>query len=279
MGEGSEAVPVEEDGRGVLYPGRLPDFHRQQAPPELGEAVHWFWVPRWDLPPGVSSRQVILPFPAANLVVEPDGVRLYGPTTGVSVRELTGRGWAVGALLLPAGLSRLHVQPGLLRDTSTEVEARGLHRAVVAVMNRAAEAGQGEQGDHEARQAALLALVDWLAEEAMPLDGQGLVANAMMEVIASDREIVRVEQVAERLGMSVRGVQRLAARWIGLSPLAIIRRYRLQEAAQRLREDPGVTVTRVAAGLGYADQAHLAADFRAVLGLSPTSYRRAAGER
>nr|WP_279596097.1 helix-turn-helix domain-containing protein [Actinomyces bowdenii] len=76
------------------------------------------------------------------------------------------------------------------------------------------------------------------------------------------------------MGMSVRGVQRLAARWIGLPPLAVIRRYRLQEAALRLREDPGLSVVRVAADLGYADQAHLAADFRAVVGLAPSRYRR-----
>lgn len=53
----------------------------------------------------------------------------------------------------------------------------------------------------------------------------------------------------------------------------MIRRYRLQEAAQRLREDSDVSVTDVAAELGYADQAHLCADFRTVLGFNPTAYR------
>ncbi len=117
------------------------------------------------------------------------------------------------------------------------------------------------------------ALADWLVGEVLPLDAEGLVANAMVGLIASTREVVRVEQVAERMGMSVRGVQRLAARWVGLPPLAVIRRYRLQEAAQRLREESGLSVARVAVDLGYADQAHLAADFRAVLGLAPSQYR------
>ncbi|MBO3724657.1 AraC family transcriptional regulator [Actinomyces bowdenii] len=266
---------MQADGRGVLYPGRLPDFHREPAPPELAETVRWFWVPCWDLPPGVSSRQEVLPFPAANLVVEPEGVRLYGPTTGVSVRVLEGRGWAVGALLLPAGLGRMHGAPGELRDASVEVDAPGLHRAVVAAMGGGDAAGRAEDGHREAgRSAAVRALEEWLGEEMLPLDAEGLVANAMVELIASTRELVRVEQLAERMGMSVRGVQRLAARWIGLPPLAVIRRYRLQEAALRLREDPGLSVVRVAADLGYADQAHLAADFRAVVGLAPSRYRR-----
>lgn len=262
------------DGRGVLYPGRLPTFHREAPPSALHAAVRWFWVPCWDLPAGERSRQEVLPFPASNLVVEPDGVHLYGPTTGVSVRILEGRGWAVGALLLPAGLSRLHADPGALRDTSVEVEAPRLHDAVATAM------GGAPHDDGPAAAAALRSAVrslgDWLEETAIPPDPEGLIVNAMVDLIASDRSIVRVDQVAERTGTSVRRVQRLAARWIGLPPLAVVRRYRLQEAAQRLREDPGLTVARVAAELGYADQAHLATDFRTVLGFSPTGYRRSA---
>jgi AraC-like DNA-binding protein len=55
----------------------------------------------------------------------------------------------------------------------------------------------------------------------------------------------------------------------------MIRRRRLQEAAQRLREGPDVRLADVAADLGYADQAHLANDFRALLGLTPSEYRSA----
>ena len=55
----------------------------------------------------------------------------------------------------------------------------------------------------------------------------------------------------------------------------MIGRYRLQEAAQRLREDPSLTVAHVAAELDYADHAPpLTADFRQVLGLSPSLYRQ-----
>ncbi len=71
----------------------------------------------------------------------------------------------------------------------------------------------------------------------------------------------------------MRAVQRLARRSIGLPPLAVIRRYRLQEAAQRLREDPELPIARVAAELGYADQAHLSTDFRRTLGRAPREYR------
>ena len=37
------------DGRGVLYPSRLPSFHRQAAPEGLAHLLRWVWLPRWDL--------------------------------------------------------------------------------------------------------------------------------------------------------------------------------------------------------------------------------------
>src|SRR5699024_10483776 len=88
-------------------------------------------------------------------------------------------------------------------------------------------------------------------------------------------EVVRVSDLAQRLHVSPRTVQRVAARYVGLPPMAIIRRYRLQESAQRLREDPSLTIAAVASDLGYADHAHLTADFRRVLGTTPAAYRRA----
>ena len=48
----------------------------------------------------------------------------------------------------------------------------------------------------------------------------------------------------------------------------------LPQPAQRLREDPSLTIAYVAAELDYADHAHLTADFRQVLGFSPSLYRQ-----
>ena len=73
-------TPVTDtaDTRGVLYPARLPTFDRVVAPDDLSSMVSWFWIPQWSLAPGRTSRQNILPFPACNLVVEPDGVLIVG---------------------------------------------------------------------------------------------------------------------------------------------------------------------------------------------------------
>ena len=254
------------DTRGILYPTRLPTFHREPAPAHLVDRIRWFWIPQWRLAPGRTSRQDVLPFPASNLVVEREGVTLSGPTTGASHRDLRGSGWAVGALLRPAGLASLSPEPVRIQDAEAPFAAPELHQAVVAAMDDP----DGRADLHGATQVYAAWAVDHLA----PPDQQALLANTMEDLIAADSSIVRVEQVAQQLNMSARGVQRLAQRYVGIPPLAIIRRYRLQEAAKRLREDPALTIARVAADLGYADQAHLASDFRRVLGFTPMGYRR-----
>jgi AraC-like DNA-binding protein len=56
----------------------------------------------------------------------------------------------------------------------------------------------------------------------------------------------------------------------------MIRRRRLQEAAERVRAGQDTNLSAVAADLGYADHAHLANEFRSVLGFTLSAYRRRA---
>ncbi|WIY82233.1 helix-turn-helix domain-containing protein [Propionimicrobium sp. PCR01-08-3] len=253
------------DGRGILYPTKLPSFHRERAEEGIDAWIRWFWVPRWELPPGRTSRQRVLPFPASNLVVQSDGVKLHGPTTGTSHQDLRGRGWAVGASLRPAGIASLHADPHGIKNSEIAFDAPELHTTVTAAM------GKGK--DTNGLEHAIVAFTEWAAERFQAADANAMLANEMENLISSDRTIVRVDQVATHLGISIRAVQRLARRYVGLPPLAIIRRYRLQEAALRLRQDPSLNIAHVSAELGYADHAHLAADFRKVLGLAPSAYR------
>lgn len=83
------------DGRGVLYPARLPDFQRILPTEQLRQYVSWYWFSRWDIAPGRISRQQLLPFPQMNLVVQLGGVTISGPSSGASHRDLRGAGWAV----------------------------------------------------------------------------------------------------------------------------------------------------------------------------------------
>lgn len=259
------------DRRGVLYPGRLPEFHRLPPPPELDRAVRWFWIPEWRLEPGVESRQQILPFPACNLVVEPHGVTVVGPPTRRSERVLSGSGWAVGALLKPAAAPALI--PGFheLRDASATVDEPRLHDEVSRIM------GDRRLGDEQRRSSAIEALSRWILARLPAPSAEGELANRLADELA-DPAVVRVQQLAPRLHTSTRTLQRIAAHYFGLPLGSMIRRRRLQEAAQRLRDDPSVSISEIASELGYSGHAHFTTDFKAVVGVTPSDYRAEASE-
>jgi len=257
---------MEQERRGVLYPRRLPEFHRMPPSAALAHAVRWFWIPEWDLPAGVVSRQEILPFPACNLVVEAGGILAVGPPTRRSERVLEGRGWAVAALLRPAAAPALIPNLASHRDRAFPFDAPELRDAVARAMS------VGSLPGAERRAGAVLAFERWLAARLPEPDDDGALANALADAVA-DPAITRVDELAPRLHASTRTLQRIAEHFFGLPLHAMIRRRRLQEAAERLREDPELGIAALASELGYADHAHFTTDFKALLGVTPSAYR------
>ncbi len=263
VGVGPYAGPMVTPTRGILYPARLPEFHRLPAPADAEELVTWFWIPEWDIEPGRASRQEVVSYPALNLVVESVGVALSGATTRASHRDLRGRGWAVGALLRPAAVAALIEEPALLIDSEARFDAPDLLDAVSAAMG----SGEGR------RERAVAAFSRWLRDRIGLPDDAARQANALTDVLMGEDAALTPEEAATRLAVSVRTLQRMTHRHIGLSPAAMIRRRRLQEAALLVREEPAADLATIAAELGYSDHAHLTRDFQAVLGIAPRTYR------
>jgi len=257
---------VDATNRGVLYPARLPTLTRLSPPDDLADRVRWFWIPEWDIAPGRSSRQQLIAFAASNLVVERGRVQVSGPTTRRSYVDLTGHGWAVGVLLRPAAVPAFTADPGALRDDAILLDETDLPIGLSSIMER--------DDLPERRHDEAIALTSaWLRQHVPPADAEGRSANDLAELLEQDASVVAVTDAARRLHTSVRTLQRLSARFVGLPPAALIRRRRLQEAAERLRANPTTDIAGVAAELGYADHAHLVRDFRTVLGFTPSAYR------
>jgi AraC-like DNA-binding protein len=97
-------------------------------------------------------------------------------------------------------------------------------------------------------------------------------AATIVATIASKPELTRVDALAERVGASVRGLQRLFAEYVGIGPKWVIRRYRLHEVTERLAQGVEVDWASLAADLGYTDQAHFVRDFKTMFGEPPTHY-------
>ena len=88
---------------------------------------------------------------------------------------------------------------------------------------------------------------------------------------------VRVERVAERLGVTARHLRRAFTESIGIGPKEFARTVRLQRVVRMTAtsRDWG----RIAADAGYYDQAHLIADFRELVGLTPGAFLKRTGAR
>ncbi len=274
---------ADAETRGILYPSGLPTFARRPPSASAAALVRWFWFSRWDVPAGQTSRQELLPFPALNLVVEDSCVGVSGASTARSHRDLVGRGWAVGALLWPAATPAVTANPPEVLDRYVLLPQPELHAAVTQCMAghptgplrpRFDTDGAYSASTSAADEAASGVVERWLLERIPAPGEEALLANELVALIDRDPQIRKVEDVARAMSLSVRTVQRLTRRYVGLPPLAMIRRRRLQDAAALVREDPGRSLAGLAADLGYADQAHLIREFREVVGFTPGTYRR-----
>jgi AraC-like DNA-binding protein len=286
MGE-SGPEPVERDSRGILDPWLLRQrvqLTRYPAGGVLAGLVDRFWAVRWDLPPGTVHQQQVLTHPGANISVgnanvpstarEPGPVeaRLNGVARGLTTRVLVGQGWTVAALTRPGGLGAFIT--GSAADFTDRVVPLG--QAVAA--DEAALIGQLLGQPEEAARVGMLAAALEQAVDPQRVAPASQVAEAA-RLAEANREVRRLADLCDLAGLGQRTLQRMFLHYAGVSPTWVIRRYRLLEAAESVREGNRVSWAEVAAGLGYADQAHLTRDFRAAIGQTPAAYADAQASR
>jgi AraC-like DNA-binding protein len=260
--------PVEDDARGIIAPAvgltrfRLDRF----APsPPVARFVDRYWLASWDLEDPPAFTQRVLAHPVVNVVMSDGAATIVGVTTSVSERTLEGTGRALGAMFRPAGF-----RPFLKRALSTitdrslpagEVLGAGVDRLADAVADPGVAAGD------------LVARYDHLLAAAVPAPRQPSEdTSALVERLAADPSVARVEALAAGAGLSVRQLQRRFADHVGMNPKAVIRRYRLYEAGERARRSNAVDWAALAGELGYSDQSHLVRDFRTAFGDPPDRY-------
>ncbi|MBO0746022.1 MAG: helix-turn-helix transcriptional regulator [Candidatus Dormibacteraeota bacterium] len=266
----AEIEQLIDDSRGVLQPrlgARHFDLRRHPPGPGADRFVRHYWSVEWDQGDAEPFRQAVLPHPAVNVVFTPAYANVYGLVRGVSVQALEGRGWALGVLFRPAGFTPFW--PRRIAE---------LTGCVVPVATVFGEAGEAAWEEITAAQdgAARAAVADRLLRRLAPADApRAELARDLVEEIARDPDLDRVDQVAAQHALSVRALQRLFREQVGAGPKWIIRRYRLLEAAERAGKGEPVSWADLALALGYADQAHLTREFTEMVGFTPGEYARA----
>ncbi|MYF77614.1 MAG: AraC family transcriptional regulator [Acidobacteria bacterium] len=80
---------------------------------------------------------------------------------------------------------------------------------------------------------------------------------------------VRIDRVAESLGVGQRRLERTFETSLGMTPKHLTRLTRFLRACRSLREAPDARLTGVAYDAGFYDQAHFIHEFRAFAGMTP----------
>ncbi|WP_370326682.1 DUF6597 domain-containing transcriptional factor [Euzebya sp.] len=235
--------------------------------------VDYLWVVRWDV--AEPHDQQVVPQPVVHVVAEPVDEQLRVLVHGVSrsrfTRRLEGRGCAVGAAFRPGGF-----RPLLGRAVSTLADAVVPLGDLVDVDDRAVAARAVAADDDEGAVAVLEAALAPLVGAPDPAVDRvaGWVAAAERDVA-----VVRAEHLAERVGVSLRTLQRTFAEYVGIGPKWVIQRFRVLEALAAANDGAVTDWTALAVQLGFTDQSHLVNVFGDVIGTPPDTYQReVAGE-
>lgn len=265
-------APVPGDDKGILHPreqARYRTLLRLPAGPETGAYVEWYWSVRWDLQGSPPYYAEVLPYPCVNVTFERTSTRSGAFVTGVCttkyVRELAGCGETFGVRFRAGGFGAFTGQDvGVFRDRAVPLaevmpEAGDLTGRVLA------------ESDDAARRRIV---EEFLSARAVSAGPNYRLVLHIVETMADDAQLTRVDQVAERFGVPIRTLQRLFRRYIGAGPKWVLRRYRLQEGASLLARGRIDDLAALAAELGYFDQAHFTREFTAEVGMAPLEYAK-----
>jgi AraC-like DNA-binding protein len=242
---------------------RIAGVVRIAADPAIADLVEWHWIVAWDQRGEEPARREVLPDPSVNLAIEPAGRLLYGVGSGHDVRLLADHGVVIGTKFRPGGFS------GFIPGPVSELTGR------VLTLPEAFGAA-GEDLDTALAAApeipdAVAVVTDFLRRHRPAPDPGRELAMTIVEAMRSAGPDATVAGIARAAALSPRSLQRLFALHVGATPKSVLQRFRRQQAVDLLGEPGAPTLARIAAELGYSDQAHLARDFRATLGRSPSA--------
>lgn len=247
-------------------------LNRYEPDSRLAPYVEQYWIVRWDLRGKPPYTQTILSYPSLNLAFElEDGqpfCGVYGVPTSTFTRQLAGVGMTLGIKFRPGGFYPFWQQP------AAGIADRTLPAEQLLGSGIAATAAQiFSSAEDEAHNEYIAGLAEQFLLARCPADDPNVaLVNSVVQHIISHRELTRVEALADQFQTSLRSLQRLFNRYVGVSPKWVIQRFRLQEAAERMEQGDALDWVQLADQLGFYDQAHFINSFKSLVGVSPESY-------
>ncbi|CAG7649098.1 hypothetical protein PAESOLCIP111_05800 [Paenibacillus solanacearum] len=246
---------------------------RYEPTQTLAQLVEYYWVVQWDLRGQAPYRQVVLSYPSVHMAFEKEHHGMFAGVYGVPsepyTRHLQETGVVVGVKFQPGGFYPFWKQP--ISSITGRILSVGdiFGEDGTALQHEIFELDDAEKG---------VQLVERFLLERLPApDDNVALLNRIVQTVIDNREITKVEDVVSLLGINKRTLQRLFSRYVGVSPKWVIKRYRLQEAAELIEKGELADWSALSQQLGYYDQAHFIKDFKAIVGRAPMEYVKDAG--
>lgn len=241
---------------------RRPGYREWAPPPALRASVTCLWT-RVVADAGEPAT-LVLPDACTDLIWQQGrGLFVAGPDTGPAPAALPGGTVLAGVRFAPgAGGPALGLPLSALLNRRVDVADLGpgfgvrLRRLTWATVTPAQ---------------ALRLMAEGVAAAVAERPADRLVTEA---VRLAGRPWARVEEVAGQLGVSERQLLRRCQAAVGYGPATLRRVLRFQRFVSQLDAGgPGQDLAAIAAGTGYADQAHLSRECARLAGLPPAALR------
>ncbi|MEU1962367.1 helix-turn-helix domain-containing protein [Nocardia sp. NPDC019304] len=264
--------PAPADTKGILHPDEQARHRwlvRLPPGPAVDRYVEWYWAVGWDLRGRRPYRAEVLSYPSVNVTFERSETRTGGFVNGVTttkfIRELSGLGETFGIRFRAGGFGAFTgLDVGSFRDRAVPV-AEVLPGAE-SLTERVLDAPTVEERRR--------VVEEYLADRPAVEDPTYRLVLRVIDAMAADQELTRVDQIAERFDVPARTLQRMFRRYVGAGPKWVLRRYRLQDGADLLAKGRTEDLAALAAELGYFDQAHFSREFTAEVGMAPLEYAK-----
>lgn len=226
--------------------------------------VKHFWIIHWDLTGQPHHEQEVVPNPCVNLVVERGRTYIYGSSKRKYTQLLQGKGTVVGVKFRPGGFYPF-LQSPVSRITAGCMGVEDVFGLGAAELEETILAQEDD--------AAMVRLAEQLLFSRLPDEDETVpLLNRIIDAVAEDRGITKVDMLCDRFHMHKRTLQRMFDQYVGVNPKWVIKLHRLQDAAETIDLGQSRDWLQLAMDLGYCDQSHFIKDFKAIIGVTPVEY-------
>lgn len=233
----------------------------------LQDYVEHYWLISWDMPEGKSHQQDVIPHPSTHLTFLKNTSHIQGICKEKYSHTLQGSGNIVGIKFKPAGFFYFAEKAGLELtsicnktfdiNTIFNIDVPNVEKHILSLNDPIEKINYIDQ---------------LIFSELIAPDDNILNMNKIVADIAANKDIMRVSDICDKFNVDKRHLQRLFAKYIGISAKWVINRYRMHDALMSVETDKNIDWAMLAIKLGYYDQAHFIKDFKSIIGKTPKNY-------